>query len=45
MNIPEQSTLTEMITPIFRVDDVTAGRDGVGYLYRYRGLLTVADLL
>jgi membrane-associated protease RseP (regulator of RpoE activity) len=43
MNIPEQSTLTELITPIFRVDDVTVGRDAAGYLYRYRGLLTVAD--
>lgn len=43
MNIPEQSTLTEIITPIFRVDDVTVGRDAAGYLYRYRGLLTVAD--
>lgn len=43
MTFPEQDTLNSIISTIFRIDDVTAGRDGVGYLYRYRGMLTVAD--
>ena len=43
MNIPEQSILTPIISSIFRIDDLTAGRDGAGYLYRYRGLLTATD--
>ncbi len=43
MNIPESDTLTPFVANIFRIDDLTAGRDGAGYLYRYRGLLTAAD--
>ena len=43
MNLPEPDTITPLVTSIFRIDDLTAGRDGAGYLYRYRGLLTAAD--
>jgi membrane-associated protease RseP (regulator of RpoE activity) len=42
MIFPEQDTLNSLVTGIFRVDDVTAGRDGT-YIYRYRGLLTAPD--
>ena len=40
MTIPPEDSITPLIAPIFRIDDITAGRDRVGYHYRYRGLLT-----
>lgn len=43
MNFPDASILTPLIENIFRIDDLTVGRDGAGYLYRYRGLLTATD--
>ena len=43
MSYPEQSILTPLISNIFRIDDLTAGRDQAGYIYRYRGLLTAPD--
>ena len=42
MTFPDQDTLTPLLASIFRIDDVTAGRDGT-YIYRYRGLLTGPD--
>ncbi len=43
MTFPEQNVLNSLVAPIFRIDDVTAGREGGEYLYRYRGLLTAPD--
>jgi membrane-associated protease RseP (regulator of RpoE activity) len=42
MNFPETEILTSLITPIFRIDDVTAG-DPRQYIVRYRGELLVDD--
>lgn len=43
MPTPEEPTLTPFINNIFQIDDVTAGRDSAGYLFRYRGMLTAPD--
>lgn len=43
MTLPEQNMLNSLVSAIFRIDDVTTGREGTEYLYRYRGQLTAAD--
>ena len=43
MTLPEQSQLNALVASIFRIDDITLGRDDQEYLYRYRGLLTAPD--
>jgi len=43
MTLPEQDTLNTLVGRIFRIDDVTLGKGGTEYLYRYRGTLTAED--
>jgi membrane-associated protease RseP (regulator of RpoE activity) len=42
MKLPEPEVLNALVTPIFRVNDVTLG-DGKEYYFRYRGQLAVED--
>jgi Zn-dependent protease len=43
MTFPEQNPINSLVASIFRIDDVTTGREGTEYLYRYRGMLTGED--
>jgi len=43
MTIPEQEILNSLVARIFRTTDVTLGREGTEFLYRYRGTLNTED--
>jgi hypothetical protein len=44
MTLPEPDVLTQFVSRVFRIDDVTIGDSQNGkYLFRYRGLLLLDD--
>src|SRR5258706_5697214 len=43
MTLPEQDTLNSLVARVFQISDVTLGKGGTEFLYRYRGTLTGED--
>jgi membrane-associated protease RseP (regulator of RpoE activity) len=43
MTLPQQEILNSLVARVFRVSDVTLGKEGTEYLYRYRGTLSMED--
>ncbi len=43
MTLPEQDTLNSLVARVFHISDVTLGKGGTEYLYRYRGTLIGED--
>jgi membrane-associated protease RseP (regulator of RpoE activity) len=44
MTLPEQDILNSLVRRVFRVDDVTLGETGSGFLVRYRGQLLIDSI-